>query len=139
MAHMRPQDVPRSPPGDIREACVFLAPRGGLAGLTQNQEWCVLHRFYKQNEIACILCFSVLGRLAGALRQGCFVSCFKTPTRIKIRSVEVIFLALVNVGSEIAFRRRSDLQVAQRDFFQNRRNSANINENQLNCQVSDFL
>ena len=30
VAHMRPQDVPWSPPGDIREACAFLAPRGGL-------------------------------------------------------------------------------------------------------------
>jgi hypothetical protein len=28
VAHMRPQDVPWSPPGDIREACAFLAPRG---------------------------------------------------------------------------------------------------------------
>ena len=31
MAHMMPSDAPRSPPGDTREACVFLAPRGGLA------------------------------------------------------------------------------------------------------------
>ena len=29
VAHMRPQDVPWSPPGGIREACAFLAPRGG--------------------------------------------------------------------------------------------------------------
>ena len=47
VAHMRHQDVPKSPPGDIREACVFLALRGGLAELTPNQEWCVLHMFYK--------------------------------------------------------------------------------------------
>ena len=77
----------------------------------------ILHRFYKQNEIACILCFGVLGGLEGALRQCCFVSCFKTPARIKILRVEVIFLALVPVGSEIAFRFRSDLQVAQNEFF----------------------
>ena len=31
MAHMRHQDVPRGPPGDTREACVFLALRGDLA------------------------------------------------------------------------------------------------------------
>ena len=31
VAHMRPQDVPWSPPGDIREACAFLAPHGGLS------------------------------------------------------------------------------------------------------------
>ena len=45
---------------------------------------------------------------------------FKTPARIKIRRLHVSFLALVPVGSEIEFRRRSDLQVAQNEFFQNR-------------------
>ena len=43
--------------------------------------------------------------------------CFKTPARIKIRRLHVTFLALVPVGSEIEFRRRSDLQVAQNEFF----------------------
>ena len=38
MASMRPQDVPRSSPNDIREACVFLAPRGGLAEHVPNRE-----------------------------------------------------------------------------------------------------
>ncbi len=47
VAHMMHQGVPKNPPGDIREACVFLAPRGGLAELTPNQEWCVLQWFYK--------------------------------------------------------------------------------------------
>ena len=88
----------------------------------------ILHRFYKQNEIACILLFGVLEGLRGALRQSRFASCFKTPARIKIRRLHVTFLALVPVGSEIEFRRRSDLQVAQNEFFQNRRNSTNINE-----------
>ena len=46
-ANMTPQDAPRSLPGYTREACVFLAPRGGLAELVSNQEWCVLHMFYK--------------------------------------------------------------------------------------------
>ena len=46
--------------------------------------------------------------------------CFKTPARIKIRRLHVTFLALAPVGSEIEFRRRSDLQVAQNEFFQNR-------------------
>ena len=46
--------------------------------------------------------------------------CFKTTARIKIRRLHVTFLALVPVGSEIEFRRRSDLQVAQNEFFQNR-------------------
>ena len=43
--------------------------------------------------------------------------CFKTPARIKIRRLHVTFLVLVPVGSEIEFRRRSDLQVAQIEFF----------------------
>ena len=30
MAYVRPQYAPRSHPSDIREACVFLARRGGL-------------------------------------------------------------------------------------------------------------
>ena len=47
MAHMRPQDAPRNPPGDPREAYVSSAPRGGLAKHVPNREWCVLHRFYK--------------------------------------------------------------------------------------------
>ena len=47
IAHMRPQDAPRSPPGDIREACVFIAPRGGLVEHVPNQEWCVLLWFNK--------------------------------------------------------------------------------------------
>ena len=99
----------------------------------------IVHRFYKQNEIACILVFGVLEGLAGALRQSRFASCFKTPARIKIRRLHVTFLALVPVGSEIGFRRRSDLQVAQNEFFQNCRNSTNINEHQSTCQVFDLL
>ena len=99
----------------------------------------ILHKFYKQHEIACILCFGALGGLEGALRQGCFVSCFKTPAGIKIRRLDVIFLALVLVGIEIAFRLRCDLQVVPIEFFQDRRNSANINENQSTCQAFDFL
>ena len=47
MVNMRPQDAPKSPPGDTREACVFLAPRGGLAEHVPNRELCVLHWFYK--------------------------------------------------------------------------------------------
>ena len=82
--------------------------------------------FYKQNEIACILLFGVLEGIRGALRQSRFASCFKTKARINIRRLHVTFLALVHVGSEIEFRRRSDLQVAQNEFFQNRRNSTNI-------------
>jgi hypothetical protein len=99
----------------------------------------ILHRFYKQNEIACILLFGVLEGLRGALRQSRFVSCFKTPARITVRRLDVTFLALVPVGSEIEFRRRSDLQVAQNEFFQNCRNSTNINENQSKCQVFNLL
>ena len=44
---------------------------------------------------------------------------FKTTARIKLRRLHVTFLALVPVGSEIEFRRRSDLQVVQNKFFQN--------------------
>ena len=47
MANMRPQGAPRIPPSDIREAYVFLAPRGGLAEHVPNRKWCVLHWFYK--------------------------------------------------------------------------------------------
>ena len=47
IARMRLQDAPRSPPGDIREACVFVAPRGGLVEHVPNQELCVLPRFCK--------------------------------------------------------------------------------------------
>ena len=32
VAHMRPQDVPRSPLGDTRGACASLVLRGGLSG-----------------------------------------------------------------------------------------------------------
>ena len=39
--------VPRSPPDDTREACAFLARRGGLTEHVPNREWCVLHWFYK--------------------------------------------------------------------------------------------
>ena len=83
-------------------------------------ELLILHRFYKQTEIACILLFGVLEGLRGALRQSRFASCFKTTARIKIRRLHVTFVALVPVGGEIAFRVRSDLQVAQNEFFQNR-------------------
>ena len=31
VVHMRPHDVPRSSPGDIREARAFLAPRGRVS------------------------------------------------------------------------------------------------------------
>ena len=43
--------------------------------------------------------------------------CCKTPAGIKIRRLHASFLALVPVGGEIAFRLRSDLQVAQNDFL----------------------
>ena len=39
--------------------------------------------------------------------------CFRTKARITIRPLDVTFLALVPVGSEIAFRLRGDLQVAR--------------------------
>ena len=45
---------------------------------------------------------------------------YKTPAGIKIRRLHVTFLALVPVGSEIEFWRRTDLQVAQNEFFHNR-------------------
>ena len=51
-----------------------------------------LPNFYKQNEIACILWFGALGGLEDALRQACFVSCFKTPAGIKILPGNIIFL-----------------------------------------------
>ena len=47
MINMRPQSAPRNPPSDIREAYVFLAPRGGLAEHVPNRKWCVLQWFYK--------------------------------------------------------------------------------------------
>ena len=68
-----------------------------------------------------------------------FDFCYKTLAGIKIRRLHVTFLGLVPVGSEIEFRRRSDLQVAQNEFVQNCRNSTNINENQAKCQALDFL
>ena len=57
-----------------------------------------LHRFYKQNEIACIVWFGVLGGLRGALRQACFVSCFKTLAGIKILPGNITFCALAFVA-----------------------------------------
>ena len=81
-----------------------------------------------------VLNFAVLRRFVFFLHF-----CYKTQARIKIRRLHVTLLALVPVGSEIAFRLRSDLHVAQHDFFQNRRNSTNINENQSRCKVLDFL
>ena len=51
MANMRPQDAPRNPASDIREACAFLAPRGGLTEHVQNQDLCVFHWFYNVFEL----------------------------------------------------------------------------------------
>ena len=65
--------------------------------------------------------------------------CYKTPAGIKIPRLDVSFLVRVPVGSEFAFRLRSDLQVGQNEFFQNRPNSTNINENQSKCQVLELL
>ena len=56
---------------------------------------------------------------------------FKTLARIKIISLEVVFGALVPAGSEIEFRLRGDLGVAQSDFLQKCRNPTNINDNCL--------
>ena len=76
-----------------------------------------LDRFYKQNEIAGILLFGVLGGLEGALRQACFASCFKTPARIKILPGNIIFCALVPAGSNLYFLFQRDLEGAQDRFF----------------------
>ena len=54
--------------------------------------------------------------------------CFETPARIKIIRLEVVFGVLVPAGSEIEFRLRGDLGVAQSDFLQKCRNPTNINE-----------
>ena len=67
-----------------------------------------------------------------------FDFCFETQARIKIISLEVVFGALVPAGSEIEFRLRGDLGVAQSDFVQKCRNPTNINENCLKPELSDF-
>ena len=52
-----------------------------------------LHRFYKQNESACILWFGVLGGLEGALHQACFSIALK-PQRGSKYYPETLFFAL---------------------------------------------
>ena len=89
-----------------------------------------LHRFYKQNEIAGILWFGVLGGLGGALRQGCFASCFKTPARIKIFTGNITFCALVPVGSHLRFSCQRDFEGAQDTFFEKCENASKIKGNQ---------
>ena len=46
MVNMRPRGAHRNPPSNIREACVLLAPRGGLAEHVRHRKWFVLHRLY---------------------------------------------------------------------------------------------
>ena len=88
-----------------------------------------LHRFYKQNEIAGILLFGVLGGHEGALRQACFASCFKTQARIKILSGSITFCALVPVGSNLHFVSQCDLEGAQDTFFEKCENLSKIKGN----------
>ena len=76
-----------------------------------------LHWFCKQNEIAYILWFGVLGGLEGALRHACFASCFKTTARIKIFTGHIIFCALVPAGSNLYLLSQRDLEGAQDRFF----------------------
>ena len=88
-----------------------------------------LHRFYKQNEIAGILLFGVLGGLEGALRHTCFATCFKTPARIKILRRNITFRALVPVGSHLRFLSQCDLEGAQDTFFEKCENVRKIKGN----------
>ena len=78
----------------------------------------ILQWFYKQNEIACILWFGVLGGLEGVLRQGCFVSCFKTTARINILRGNITFCVLVPAGSNPYFLSQRDFEGAQDMFFE---------------------
>ena len=80
------------------------------------QNHCVLHRFYKQNEIACILWFGVLGGLAGALRQACFVSRSKTSAGIKILPGNITFCSLAPVAWQLYFWGERGLEVAKTRF-----------------------
>ena len=63
----------------------------------------------------------------------------KMEARINIISLEVVFGVLVPAGSEIEFRLRGDLGVAQSDFLQKCRTPTNIHDNCLTCQFLDFL
>ena len=81
------------------------------------QNHCVLHGFYKQNEISYILWFGVLGGLAGALRQACFVSCFKTPAGINILTGNITFCSLAPVAWQLYFWGERGLEVAQDTIF----------------------
>ena len=83
-----------------------------------------LHRFYKQNEIACILWFGVLRGLEGALRQGCFVSCFKTSARIKILRGNITFCALVPAGSNPTFCTSATSKVPRTRFSRSAKSQA---------------
>ena len=58
-----------------------------------------------------------------------FDFCFKTPARIKMIRLEVVFGALVPAGSEIEFWLRGDLRVAQSDILQKCRTPINIHGN----------
>ena len=52
VAYMRPQDVPRSLPGDVREACASLVLRCGLSGARPNHKYRVSQWYYIGFEVA---------------------------------------------------------------------------------------
>ena len=105
----------------------------------RGDKWLFLHRFYKQNEIAGILLFGVLGGLEGALRQTCFGSWFKTPARIKILHWNIAFCALVSMGSHFQFLCQRDLEGAQDTFFDKCENVRVIKGNLWKRQVYELL
>jgi hypothetical protein len=90
----------------------------------------ILHRFYKQNEIACILLFGVLEGLRGALRQRRFASCFKTPAGINILPGNITFCSLAPVARQLYFWDERGLEGAQDAIFQNRENASKTKRNQ---------
>ena len=98
-----------------------------------------LHRFYKQNEITCILWFGVLGGLEGALRQGCYVSCFKTTARIKILRGNITFCDLVPAGSNPYFLYQRDREGAQDTFFEKCEITSKTNGNSSNRSLYELL
>ena len=65
--------------------------------------------------------------------------CYKTPARIKLRRLDVTFLAVVFVGGEIAFWLGSDIHVARMELFpQNCGNVTRMNGNQSTFQYLNF-